>query len=187
MWRLPFGLLAALILLAVGGCGSTGVTLPPATPAPPQQARVDWVEPTSPTAPRLVFTVRAIDVLPDGWRAVVAIRNDSEVPWAFAHPAVPEASFGLMLFATGELDELERRNGERNLPGVRPARTVVPTPPARLAPGASWEGSISAPGALASGRWVRVVFGPLTADGDPPDGLPTPLLWITDHAHLLRR
>ena len=62
----------------------------------------------------------------------------------------------------------------------------MPDPPPALQPGASWEGSISAPGALAAGRWVRVVFGPLVAEGKVPSDLPTPLLWISDNAHLLR-
>ena len=62
----------------------------------------------------------------------------------------------------------------------------MPAPPAQLEPGASWEGSISASGALAAGRWVRVAFGPLVAEGEAPEALPTPLLWISDNAHLLR-
>ncbi len=182
----PLGLCVLLIALAVAGCGGRAVTLPPATPAPPQKVVVDWVEPTSPKAPRLVFSVKRIDVLRDGWRAEVAIRNDTAIPWRIADPRAPEASFGLMLFVTGDLTELEQRIGEGDLPGMRGAQAVVPAPPAQLAPGASWEGSISAPGALAAGRWVRVVFGPLVTEDETPEDLPTPLLWISDNAHLLK-
>ncbi len=186
MRRASFGFCLVLIALAVGGCTGRQVTLPPATPAPPQGARVDWVEPTSPEAPRLVFSVKRIDVLADGWRARVAIRNDTATAWATADPRVPETSFGLMLFVTGELDELEQRNDERDLPDIRAAQAVVPAPPTQLEPGASWAGSISASGALPAGRWVRVTFGPLVTEGKAPDSLPTPLLWISDNAHLLR-
>jgi len=181
----PFSLCVVLVALTVGGCAGRQVTLPPATPAPPQQARLDWVEPTSAKPPRLVFAVNRIDVLANGWRAEVAIRNDTAVRWELADPRTPEASFGLMLFVTGDLTELEGRIGDRDLPGARVAQAVVPPPPSQLEPGASWEGAISAPGALASGRWVRVVFGPLIATEETPDDLPTPLLWISDNAHLL--
>jgi len=186
MLRVSFGLGLTVAALAVAGCTGGQATLPPATSAPPQKARVDWVDPTAPKAPRLVFTVKRIDVLADGWRAQVAIRNDTAIPWAMADPRVPEASFGLMLFGTGDLSELERRNEERDLPDVRVAHAVVPAPPAQFQPGASWEGSISASGALAAGRWVRVAFGPFVAQDEAPKDLPTPLLWISDNAHLLR-
>ena len=53
-------------------------------------------------------------------------------------------------------------------------------------PGDGWRGTISAPGSLASGRWVRVVFGPLVAVGDPPDDMRSRFVWITDHAYRLR-
>jgi len=84
------------------------------------------------------------------------------------------------------MGELEQRNQNAELPGLRAARRFVPELPARLGPGASWRGTISAPGTLASGRWVRVVFGPLVAVGDPPDDMQRDFVWITDHAHRLR-
>ena len=65
-------------------------------------------------------------------------------------------------------------------------KLFVPELPARLGPGESWRGTISAPGSLASGRWVRVAFGPLVAAGDPPDDMPSQFVWITDHAYHLR-
>ena len=50
-----------------------------------------------------------------------------------------------------------------------------------LEPGASWEGEISARGALVAGSWARVVFGTLVAVGKPPDELDEKVIWITDH------
>jgi hypothetical protein len=182
---LLLGPLAALVVL-LAGCGSNESSYTAARPAPPQDALLDWVEPTSPRSPRLVFTVRGVTVTNDGWRARVGIRNESAVPWSFDAAGLPSSLFGVMLFATGGMDELEERNRSGDLPGIREARSIVPAPPPRLEPGESWEGTIAAPGALAAGRWLRVVFGPLESDGRPPDGLPSPLLWISDNAHLLR-
>jgi hypothetical protein len=81
---------------------------------------------------------------------------------------------------------VEQRSDASDLPGLRPARTFDPQLAPRLAPGASWRGTISAPGNLAAGRYVRVVFGPLVAVGKPPEGVPARFVWITDHAYRLR-
>jgi len=148
---------------------------------------VDWVEPTSAAPPRLVFEVKRIEVTQDGWRARIAISNDTDVSWAIGDPRAPSrVPFGVMLFASGELDELERRNRDRTLPGIRNARTVSPAPPVELPPGARWEGTIAAPGALAAQSWARVSFGPLVAREKPPEGIPRQLVWISDNAHQLR-
>src|SRR5918995_1184883 len=53
-----------------------------------------------------------------------------------------ELSFGLMLFATGDLAELEQANREGRLPPVRLAATMKPPPPDSLAPGASWRATL---------------------------------------------
>jgi hypothetical protein len=187
MRRAVLALIPLLVALVATGCGGQSTTLAPVTAAPAQEARVGWVEPTSPETPRLVFGVQRIDVLTNGWRAVVTIRNETAIPWKLGDPrAASDLPFGVMLFATGDLDEVTRRDRERDLPGIRDARTVQPALPRTLEPGASWEGSIAAPGALAAGRWLRVQFGPLIAVGDPPQGLPQPLAWISDNAYLLR-
>ena len=186
MTRASLALLAVLVAAGAAACTSSGVTLPPASPASLQEAQVNWVEPTSSKPPRLVFQVRRIHVTPNGWSARVAIRNDSGIGWEFGDSQASTAPFGVMLFATGEMSELERRIQERDLPGLRGARTVKPAPPAILGPGQFWEGTIAAPGALAAGRWLRVVFGPLLAHGTAPPSLGQELSWITDNALLLR-
>jgi hypothetical protein len=174
----------ALAALVAAGCAARSEPVPAAVPAPPQQVELGWVERTPPDAPGLVFEVRRFAVTADGWRADVGIRNTSGVPWRLA--ATGTRMFGLMLFATGGLDELERRNGDGDLPGLRSAREIVPALPPVLEPGTHWSGTISAPGRLAAGRWMRLVFGTLGND-DPPPGLPTRLVWITDRALVLRR
>ena len=184
--RTSFALVAALTVVVVSGCAPQEATAPTAaSPAPPQEAAVDWVEPAPADGDGLVFAVRTITVTADGWRAQVAIRNESTVSWET--PTSASSRFGVMLFVTGELGELERRNASQDLPGLRSAREVEPALPAEIKPGRTWEGVLSAPGSLAADRWLRVVFGPLAADGDPPEGLPAQLVWITDNTYRLRR
>ncbi len=184
----PVAVLVALgTVLLAAGCSSGGP--PPVIPsaAPPQAVELAWDERSPTTGPALVFRVRRFAVTDDGWESDVEIENRTGIPWSLGeNPIAVEQSFGIMLFATGDMGELEQRNRNAELPGLRAARRFVPELPARLGLGASWRGTISAPGTLASGRWVRVVFGPLVAVGDPPDGMPSQFTWITDHAHRLR-
>jgi len=98
-----------------------------------------------------------------------------------------DRAFGLMLFSTGESDELEQLNESGELPEPRPATGFAPSLPPLLEPGASWEGTMSASGALVARSWARVVFGTFVAAGKPPDELPERIVWITDHAYRLRR
>lgn len=184
----PVAVLVALGALLLGsGCASSGSAPPPAVAAPPQAAELAWNERTPETGPGLVFRVHRFAVTEHGWEADVEVENRSEIPWVLGEDPVAVArSFGIMLFATGGLDEVEQRSGDANLPGLRPARTFVPELAPRLAPDASWRGKISAPGTLAAGRFVRVVFGPLVAVEKPPNGLPARFVWITDHAYRLR-
>jgi hypothetical protein len=44
---------------------------------------------------------------------------------------------------------------------------------------------MSAPGSLADGAYVRVSFGVLRAKGDPPDGVPQTVGWVTDRSYRL--
>jgi hypothetical protein len=169
------------------GCGSENGAPLPVSAAPPQRAELGWTERTPATGSALVFRVHSFAVTESGWEADVEIENRTEIDWEVGADRVAvEQSFGIMLFATGELAELEQRNREGDLPGLRPVQSFVPALSARLAPGARWRGIISAGGTLASGRYVRVVFGPLVALGDPPPGMRSELVWITDHAYRLR-
>jgi hypothetical protein len=183
----PVAVLVALgALLLVSGCGSSGTAPPPAVAAPPQAAELAWKERTPETGPGLVFRVHRFAVTERGWEADVEVENRSGITWVLGEdPVAVGQSFGIMLFATGELGEVEQRSGDADLPGVRPARAFVPELASRLAPGASWRGQVSAPGKLAAGRFVRVVFGPLVAVGKPPNGVPARFVWITDHTYRL--
>jgi len=159
--------------------------VPTSVAAGPQTAELGWREVYGPVGEQLVFTVDRLDVTESGWSARVGVENDSSVGWELAPGATPEGSFGLQLFETGDVEELEERNRNGTLPAVRAATSYVPELPKILEPGASWEGEISARGALVAGAWARVVFGTLVAVGKPPDELDEKVIWITDHAYEL--
>jgi hypothetical protein len=178
--------LGGLAAFFVSGCGSSESPPPPVAAAPPQSAALGWEERSPETGPALIFRVRRFAVTKQGWEAGVAVENRTGIAWEMGEdPVAVEQSFGIMLFATGELDEVERRSRDGDLPGLRPAQEFDPRLPVRLAAGSSWQGVVSARGSLAAGRYVRVVFGPLIAVGDPPDDMPTQFVWITDHAYRL--
>ncbi len=98
---------------------------------------------------------------------------------------MPDGAFGLQLFETGDKQELDQRNRRGTLPAVRAATRYEPELPRTLEPKASWEGTISAPGALLARAWVRVVFGTFVAVGKPPDDIEPTVVWITDNAYQL--
>jgi hypothetical protein len=197
-----------LILLALApvlaGCGAIAKPLPPAYAAGPQRAILDWKEFFGDRSGGLGFGVRSFEVTTTGWRAQISIANQTDVPFAFGSGTSQlSQAFGVMLFATGAHSELDRRNANGTMPTIRSATQFAPALPARLGARQTWVGTISAPGPLASGTWVRVVFGPLfpapaasATSGKRPPALPEALqkanadqgiVWITDHAYELRR
>ena len=156
--------------------------------ASPHTAELDWRETHGPEGEQIVFSVESLEVEGGGWSARLSVENRTSIAYEVGDPrATLDRSFGLMLFGSGELEELERRNSSGTLPAIRPAATYEPSLPQVLEPGASWEGTIGASGALAAGSWVRVVFGALIAVGKPPEGLGERIVWITDSAYRLRR
>ena len=168
------------------GCGSSDETAPPLpTRAPPQEAELDWDERLPETGPALHFRVHRFEVTADGWKADVEIENRTQIPWRVGAES-GAASFGVMLFPTSGLADVEQRSRDGELPGLRAARTFVPALPTRLARGGEWRGTMSAPGALAAGLYVRLVLGPFVAVGDPPEGMQTGFSWITDATYRLR-
>jgi hypothetical protein len=155
--------------------------------AGPQQVELDWRERLGPEGEQLVFSVDSLEVLPEGWRARIGLENETSVSYEVGGPSsMTDSSFGLMLFETGATAELEQENEDGTLPAARRALRFEPSLPRLLEPGASWAGTISAPGALVADSWARVVFGPLVSVGKPPEDLEGRVVWITDHAHQLR-
>jgi hypothetical protein len=151
---------------------------PASAAAGPQRADLHWRETLGPGRERLVFVVESLEVVSE---------NDTSVAYGLGDPrATIDRSFGLMLFSSGDIAELERLNASGELPALRRAVRYEPELPAILEPRSSWTGVISAPGALVAGSWVRVVLGALVAVGKTPEGLPERVIWITDHAYRLR-
>jgi hypothetical protein len=176
------------LALALAGCGQPAreQPRPEARAAGPQSVELGWRE-TYParTSDRLVFAVDSLEVTGSGWSADVAITNSTSVPFD-ARPSEADSRYGLMLFATGDLSELEDSNRSGGLPRPRGAEAIEPLPPTVLAPGATWRARLSASGSLPAGSYVRVVFGPLVAQGEPPEEMEPMVTWITDRSYRLR-
>jgi hypothetical protein len=154
--------------------------------APPQTARLDWRERYPSAKPALVFGVSRFTVTQEGWSAAISVENTSSTSWTMGDPRdAAERQFGVLLFPNDDLDELEQRSRDGDVPAVRVAASYSPRLPTELRPGETWNGTIAAPGALAGGLWVRLSFGPFASVGDPPPGAQTPVVWFTDHAHRL--
>jgi hypothetical protein len=155
--------------------------------ASPQRETLGWRETFGPAGEELVFSVETIEILPGGWRARVGIENDTSISYEVTGPnSSLDRTFGLMLFSSGGLAELEEKNESGTLPATRQAIRFQPELPTILQSGESWTGTISAPGALVADSWVRVVFGALVSVGMPPDELAEHVVWITDGAYHLR-
>jgi hypothetical protein len=175
----------ALVPVALAGCGADEA-VPVSVKAPPQTAQLGWEEPYPAEAPALVFRVASFTVTRDGWSANISVENTSDIGWRVGDASLLALGrWGVMLFPDDDADELDRRNHDGSLPGIRQATRFIPALPAVLASGKTWQGTISAPGALAGGLWVRISFGPFVADGVPPKGTETPVVWFTDHAYEL--
>ena len=91
--------------------------------------------------------------------------------------------FGLDVFDTNTLGEVETRAARKALhTGALPER-VVPPIAGVLQPGDRWAGSFSAPGRLARGKYVRVVFGRFVVPGGKvPSGIAARFFCTTDDA-----
>ena len=152
--------------------------------AEPQQAELGWREAyPAATGERLVFEVDALDVTAEGWSTTVAVTNRTAFRFEF-DDGPTDYRFGLMLFPTGDLKAVEDANREGRLPAIRPATTIEPQPPDVLRPGATWRATLSAPGSLADGSWIRVVFGTFLGEADAPEEFRR-IVWFTDRSHRL--
>jgi hypothetical protein len=188
MRRVVAAVLVCVVPAVAAGCtvGEANAPAPSVVRAPPQSAKLRWSEPYPEAEPALVFGVSSFTVTRTGWQAEISVENTGTVAWKLHDERlVAGRAFGVMLFPNDDLDELERRSRGNALPAIRQATTFEPALPRSLAPGKTWHGTISAPGALAGGLWVRVSFGPFVSDGDPPPGADPAVVWITDHAYHL--
>jgi hypothetical protein len=179
-------LLVVLALLLAVGCGAEEEPEPsaPVRPAEPRTAQLGWREAYPSTGPQLRFRVERLRVRKDGWSVDVAVENATSIPFALGEKPV-DLDFGLMLFADGSLEGLQEASRSGTLPSLRRATAIDPAPPAELGPGQTWRATLSAPGSLVDGSFVRVSFGTLVALGDPPPEMQPNVVWITDRAYRL--
>ena len=118
----------------------------------------------------MTYTVDSLTFDAKGWSAHVSFRNISHVSIAMSVHRQFEAAF----FADPKTENLTQAVG------VAPATMFSSKLPTLLKPGASWTGTISGTGRLATNQrvYARVVFGPFS--GLP--GTTTSVVWITDHS-----
>jgi hypothetical protein len=173
--------LAAVTLLA--GCSSSETPPLPPGPAPPQESELHWVERYPAEGAAIVFSATRFEVTRSGWRAEIGLENQTSTTWRLVE--TPTTGFGVMLFPSDEVAEVEARSSGGDLPGLREAQSFSPQLPPSLRPGESWHGAIAARGPLAAGLYARIVFGLLAATGDTPEGMSQQFSWITDHAYRL--
>jgi hypothetical protein len=177
-----------LFLLAVAlvaGCGTAEAErFVPREAAEPRSTDLSWRE-VYPAGPeRLVFLVRTLVIRPGGWSVEIGVRNETGIPFELERrPGEP--GYGLMLFETADLGELENASRNGTLPAVRAATTFTVPPPARLRPRETWATTMSAPGPLPDGTHLRVTFGPFRALGEPPEEMEPVVFWITDRSYRL--
>ena len=173
---------------AIGPTGDEDAPVEQRVAAGPQVEELSWRETLGPAGQQLVFEVERFQVLDHGWKAWVRVTNNTSIAYDVGDPqATIDRDFGLMLFETGDIGELEERNAQGTLPAIRSAKTYEPELPLLLEPNGTWSGVISAPGSLVAGSWVRVVFGTLVAIGSTNDVLEEHVVWITDSAYPLHR
>src|SRR5690348_16887021 len=101
--RTPRLLALALVAVVAGGCGSSTISdTPVPRAAAAQTATLGWVEFAGPPGSRLVFRVRSFSITQDGWRAAVAVTNDTTSTFTVDRgQETPDFGFGVMLFETG--------------------------------------------------------------------------------------
>jgi len=90
----------------------------------------------------LLFAVDQLEVTQGGWSVGIAVTNETGIPFE-ARGRDVELTYGVALFRTGDLEELEQAAEAGTLPPVRAASTISPLPPPILEPGATWRARLS--------------------------------------------
>lgn len=161
--------LAAGLALAGGALAAPARSAAPAasaaTSAGASVVQLGWVEKMNRDAQtRLVFRFRTLTTTAKSWSATVEVTNTGT-----GAIAVQRTQFGLAEFDAATNYSQPTR--------VLRATALLPAPPARLAPGATWKGTLSGTGKPDERLYVRVVLGPF-ASSTSPQGFS----WISDHA-----
>ena len=172
-------ILATCVIAA--GCGSREAT---ATWAPPETLTFRGGSDCGPKGHDVQIRVRKLVVGRRSWRVDATLANRTGVALQVIRPHhLHTVEFGLDVFDTNTLAEVERRAARKALHNGALAERVVPPLAGVLRPGDRWAGSFSAPGRLPRGKYVRVVFGRFVVPGGKvPAGLAARFFCTTDDA-----
>ena len=108
----------------------------PVSAAAPQTASLDWAETIPGGRPGARVHGRALTIDRDGWEVTARDRERDGSTLRDPLRADPAGrTFGVMMFESGELEDLTNRSKTGDYPVLRPAQTVVPPLPAVLDPG----------------------------------------------------
>ena len=152
--------LAAAAALALGA--ASAATAAPA--AAGSTVTLNWVEKVSNKG--TTMTLRFVDLTTGSgtWSVRVEIANTGT-----SAVRIARTQFGLAEFDT--------KTNFTQPTGVLRASSLIPAPPASLAPGAVWKGLIGGKGTPDERQFVRVVLGPFSSAASPQA-----FTWISDHA-----
>ena len=141
---------AVVVGVLIAGGWARGRATPIVSPGPAtqQETTLRWREAAGDMGEQLVFEVERFAITDGGWKATIALHNRTSFAWEVGDGSAVPRTFGVMLFRTGDMRELEQRNRGGTLPTVRPATRFEPALPRLIGPGESWTGTISAPGSL---------------------------------------
>jgi hypothetical protein len=173
-----YAVVAGAVLVSAG-CGSTEHV----AWAPPQTVPFHGSSDCGPKGRDIEIHVRRLVLRRDGWRVDASIANHTGTAVQVSRPHHPNhVQFGVDVFETNRLGEVERRVAQRAMHNNALAERVEPPLPHALEPGERWRGSFSGPGRLPAGRYVRIEFGRFTFPGTVPPGYPARFFCVTDDA-----
>jgi hypothetical protein len=106
-----------------------------------------------------------------GWRVYASIANHTGAAVQVSRPHHQnQVQFGVGVFETNRLEEVERRVEAGAVHNNALAERVDPPLPHALQAGERWRGSFSGRGRFPRGRYVRIEFGRFTFPGTVPRG-----------------
>jgi hypothetical protein len=169
----------AAAALASAGCGSTDHVVW----ARPQTVRFHGSSDCGPKGRNIEIHVQRLVLHRDGWRVDASIVNRTGTAVQISRPHhANQVQFGVDVFETDSLAEVERRVAQRAMHDNALAERVVPPFGHVLEAGERWRGSFSGPGRFPAGRYVRIEFGRFIFPGTVPPGLDAHFYCVTDDA-----
>ncbi len=164
-------LLVAVLLLAGCGTAPSSSRWTIARAAEPQRAELDWRESYPSSGQRLLFAVDSLEVTRKGWSADIAVTNATTIPFDARRRPGTDSSFGLMLFANDNLDELKAAAEQRPAACASPGDPVRPSSARRARTEPDVAHDHLRPGLARRRRLRPRLVRAARAKGDPPEGM----------------